>query len=201
MFILEPAETCCAFFPRWDNDVILKRRFVTVIVAAEEGDEQRSGIHPTPAHSLSYNLITRNIAETTYLKRRFNKYINKVWAVPVWPYNMELTSEATAGSNVLNVNSAFYRELDSISSNNEYADVILVADYKTTESGEIVSFDETSIILAQPLSSTWKQGSKLYPLMKATLNYAINLESLTPDNAKINFEFHESFRSIVSGEV
>lgn len=196
MFTLAPAETYCAFFPFWVGDVRVKRRFDTTIVVVEGGKEQRSAIHETPSHGLSYNIITKNQAQTTYLKRRLNKYVNKVWAAPMWPYEMELTAAASVGTDTLHVNSAFCRELkNKIGLSGENIDVILVKDYNTVESGEIVSFDETTIVLNKNLDITWEQGAKVYPLLKATLGTVAHLESPTLEHSMVSVDFAESFRS------
>jgi len=199
MYTIAPAETLCSFAPHWAEDVKLQRRYITTITETEEGNEQRSGIRPTVEHGLSFTVQTKNQAQTSYLRRRLNKYVNQVWHVPIWPYEMQLTSEASAGSSVLNVDEATYRELDQIGPSGEVVEVVLHKDYNTFESGEILSFDSTTITLDKNLDSTWAQGSKVYPLFKATLGMAVDLEAPTQEHSVVGLSFNESFRSI-SGE-
>ena len=193
-------EAVCAFFPLWSEEVKFRRTCITIITTTEEGEEQRSGLRSEVSYGMSFTVQTRNQAQTSYLRRRLNKYVNKVWHVPVWMYNMELTSQAAAGSNTLNVNSTLSRELDKIGASGEYVNVLLVQDYNTFESGEVLSYTDTELTLNKNLDSTWKSGAKVYPLIRATMGMVVDLTAPTPEHSMVNLSFSESFRSF-SGEV
>jgi hypothetical protein len=184
------AEECCAFFPQWDEDVRIKRAFVTTITTTEEGDEQRSGIRPMAQRSLEYSLQTRGFAETSYLKRRLTRSVNKVWDVPLWTYDMELTAQASAGGSVLNVNSTVHRGLSG-----ENLKVLIRRGYNNYESGEVLSMTGNSITLDKNLDSTWAAGTKVYPLLRSTIGMVVDLEPQTLEHISMSLSFTESFRS------
>jgi len=190
-FTLIPPQTCCAFFPLWSEPVGIKRGFYTTFLDSEDGGEQRSAIASKVTKAHGFTVQTRNQTETSYLRRRITMYVNKVWAVPIWPYEMELASEAASGQAVLNVNTTVNRELTAGSGEM----VILRTNYNNVESGEVSAFDGNSITLDSNLSNTWPAGTKLYPVLRSTLGTAVDLEAPTPEHSKVQFEFVESFRS------
>jgi hypothetical protein len=190
-FELVQPVACCSFYPLWSEDVTLKRRFFTTFLDSEDGGEQRSAVASKVTRGHSFTVQTRTQAETSYLRRRAMMHVNKVWAVPLWPYEMELTSQASSGQATLNVNTTANRELVAGSSEM----VILVDTYNNLESGEVNAFDGTTITLGANLASTWPSGTKVYPVLRSTIGTVVDLEMPTLEHSKVQFEFVESFRS------
>lgn len=190
-FQLVNPSCCCAFAPLWSEEVTFKRRYHTTFLDSEDGSEQRSGIVTKVLRAHSFTIQTKNQAETGYLRRRLTKYVNKVWDVPVWPYEMTLTSEATAGTNTLNVDTTANREIATGSGEK----VLLRSAYDTVGSGEIGSFTGTTITLTENLAATWPSGTKVYPLLRSVIGTAVDLTNPTPEHSKVKVEFIETFRS------
>jgi len=184
-------EAVCAFDPLWSEEVKIKRNYLTTILTAEEGNEQRSGLTNIPTISISYTIQPSTQAKAGYLRRRLQASVNKVWNVPLWPHEMVLTSQASSGTNTLNVDSADYRDLSNLVS----GEVMIRHDYNTYEIGEISSFSSTQIVLKDNLASTWAAGKKVYPLIRSTLGTAVDLERPTTEHSKIGVEFSGTFRS------
>lgn len=190
-FQLVDPSCCCAFYPLWSESVTFKRRHHTTSLDSEDGSEQRSGVVTKVLRTQGFTVQTKNQAETGYLRRRLTRFVNKVWDVPIWPYEMTLTSDATAGTNTLTVATTANRELATGSGEK----IVLRGAYNNIESGEVSNFDGTTITLSKNLSSTWLSGTKVYPLLRSVIGTAVDLTNPTPEHSKVQFEFIETFRS------
>jgi hypothetical protein len=181
--------------PLWSEPVSIKRKHYTTLLSSEDGGEQRSAIATKVTRAHAYAVQTRNEAETSWLRRRIMMFVNKVWGTPIWPYEMELSSQAASGQPVLNVTTTANREL--VAGSGEM--IVLRSTYDNAESGEVLSFDGSSITLDKNLDNTWAAGTKVYPMLRSAIGTVVDLEVPTPENSKVQFEFVETFRSERTG--
>lgn len=172
----------------WGNGVVYRRSHVCSILTSVVGKEQRSVLNTLVRRELEYSVVTRSQTETYYLKSRLRLYMHLVWGVPLWFYDMQLTADASGTT--LNVNETDYRELA------EGQEVIIVTDYKTYEVGTIDTggIAATTITLASSLSSTWPNGTKVYPVLRCEIGSTQEMEFMYKHLLKVSVLFIESFR-------
>lgn len=177
-----------SFKPYWENGVKLGRKFMTIVVPSNTGKEMRSILLDSPRRTITYAVRTRDENESFHLKKILRAHIHQVYGVPVFPYEMVLTSKGVQGTNTLTVDSTDYRDM----SNFGYA--ILLKGYNNFEAASILSYDSTHIYLGSVLESDWVVGSKVYPVMPCVLSSMKELGLPTPQHMEAEFEFVEAFR-------
>ena len=186
---LEAPSAYFCFAPLWAKDVTFARRYLTNVMISTTGDEQRNSLLTTDRKRLAHSVRTGNIAETSYLRRYILKYRHLVWGVPVWVYEMELTTTVDPGATVLGLAETAYRGL----SNGDK--IIWVSGYSTYEEATIQTFTSTSITVTAGLTSQWRSGQKVYPMLSAELRVQeFPLQPQTPKHVDVTVEFTQSLR-------
>lgn len=174
----------------WKARVGWSRSWVNSILRTITGYEQRSSLNTNVRRKLSYTVNTRTRRELAYMKSSIRKHINDIWGVPIWIYDMELSGDEAAGQTTLGMNQTYYRELQNAT------EVILVRDYDTWEVGTINTYGLAGkyVQITSGLSSFWKQGTKVYPVLRCEIANVIEVRAPVPSVMTVEIEFVESYR-------
>lgn len=173
----------------WGNGLSYRRGWRTTIMRSIANTEQRSTLNFYIRRIIGWDVITRNQEEMYYLKKILFRFLHKVWGVPIWPYEMVLSSNHTSGS-ILNVVTTANRKLNEGAS----PEIIIMSDYKTYEVGSLSSYNATSITLSSPPTNDWPAGTKVYPSMRCSLGNYAELVSKVPRILHTRVEFVEEYR-------
>jgi hypothetical protein len=171
----------------WSSEPKLRRTWYSNILLGMKGNEQRSMLRTLIRHCLVVTICSREEQMTNELKRKILKNLHNVWGVPVWPYEMKLTSSVGIGATSLNVQSTVGREVVSFGK-------VLIGNYLSYDIVTPTSVTSTSISLSGELpTKAWASGKKLYPLLRADLGDVQEFSQPTPFHYKAEYTFIESF--------
>jgi hypothetical protein len=184
------AQTYSLFSPNWTTPVGVTYEWKTGIKRGITGNERRSQFFSWPRRSVAYEMMFKTAEERMYFINNFFPKLHWIWGVPLWPEVSYLTSQATSGQAVLNLDTT-YRSFYPGQS------VILVADKDTYEVGIILSKTDSSITLTTNLVSTWNAESVVYPLLqtRADMSNTVLLKHDTSSIGNLNVRFRETYEA------
>jgi hypothetical protein len=151
-------------------------RFLTDILQAQDGSEQRVNLRLSPRQEFDFTLLVEN-TDRQRLENRFFGAQTEDWSVPMWAEPMMMTLGATTGNSVLTVDST--DDIDIRTGD----DVLVWADESTNEVLENITFTGTTITsVDSTLSQDFFRGSLVYVIRRSKLasnprisRYSVNL--------------------------
>lgn len=147
--------------------------------------EQRSSLFTWPRRSLKLDLRPASVESFNYLKRILYKRLHRVWGVPYWQDETELSVTASSGQPALQVNSTQYRNFEV------GALCVVLCSWGSYEIHEIDSLTSTEITLTENLAFTWAAGTEVYPILKGRLDAVVGFEVPVPKIGGLTVEFNE----------
>lgn len=161
--------------PDWGKEVKIKHIWRTGIQRSVTGAEKRSAYYTWKRLAFQYRISLLSYQESVWFFRYLNKYLSLIWGIPVWVDETYLTSQASSGQAVLNVDTTNYRRFE------EGRRVLLLSpiDFTSLEEGEIQSMTSTQLTLVSNLGSTWPAGTLIYPLIATRLESVQEVSLLT----------------------
>ena len=164
----------------WDQPFISRRSYVTDVITAYNGTEQRAGIIVIPRRQIEFNILVAEARDTQWIDALLYAGQNEQWAVPFWPHVTRLTASAASGSNVvLSVSDTTSREFKV------GGQLILYGDEHTTELCTISATSATSLTVST-LASNWSAQSRVFPAMIGYWGVE-SLDELRPANWATGF--------------
>ncbi len=145
-----------------ETPMIERLSFLTDVLRAQEGAEQRRSLRLTPRRGFSGDLLLTG-AERTFFDLFNNRLAGQEMMVPLYWDVVPIASATVAG---------FTSRIAFNTVGHEFAVglAILQVDALRYEVVEIVAVDPAGIDLAQPTDSAWPAGTRLFPLRRALLN-------------------------------
>lgn len=168
--------------PNWETPVLERMEWVTDVLQAHDGSEQRISLRLGPRKS--YEFATwfsgrdRRAAEAAIWGWGAN-----VWALPIWPDGVDLPDGLAAGA-------------ISVSLDTEGRDfvagslAIVMTDANNSETAEVEAVTSTSVTFKRPLIRQWPAGARIYPARAARLQDSVQLPRWTGQvsDARVIFE-------------
>jgi hypothetical protein len=132
--------------------------FLTDVLQRAGGKEQRFALRKNPRQVFSYRYLVDEGEARQVLENLMFEWQSRVFGVPVWWDDTELTADATAGDLSITVTSTDYRDfrvggLVAVFVAQDEFDVV-----------EISSLTSTTIGLTSALVGSYDAGTKVYPL-------------------------------------
>lgn len=168
-----------SFRPNWREPMLERLAFLTDVLAASEGAEQRRSLRPTPRRTFEADFLL------TGPERAFwDLFINAVGGgevvAPLYWEVVTLTSALTATvSDRINFDTS-YREWEYHEGRLAILTGKTAMDYEVVE---IASVDAGGVDLAAPVTRPWPRGTKLLPLRRAVLDQVGDLDHRTAGTA------------------
>jgi hypothetical protein len=160
-------------FPHnWKRPVNESLQYATTVLRKRRGSEQRASLRSKPIRTLEYEFLLHGEQATQVFQSVLFNRQHRALGLPVWADKQRLAAQLTAGSNVIPVNTV-YREYDAGSL------VVLATDPFTYEVGQVLSVADDAITLNGATTRTWKAGTVVVPVVRATLDPGVNYDSLT----------------------
>ena len=170
------------FSPNWAESPTEKLSWLTDVMLAEGGIEQRAGLRDAPRRVLTYSLDTLDRHQTNVLETIMLGWQSRVWALPVWTERQDLTATLPAGSSTITCETDGYEFIaDSLA--------ILWRDYDSFEAVEVASVGAGSLTLTLPTVSEWPAGTRIYPVRLARMAARQKVERHTNYHVGGSFEF------------
>lgn len=148
--------------PDWARGISESLEWMTDVLEAEEGDEQRIGRRMTPRQTWSFTSTAVGV-ERQAMEAAIAGWGARTWALPLWPHGSDLKAAAIAGDAVLQA-AGLSREFVAGG-----LALVIGEDSMDSEVVEVESFTATTIVLRRGLSKPWPIGSVVYPAKSARL--------------------------------
>jgi hypothetical protein len=155
--------------------------WLTDVIVAYRGDEQRIGLRAKPRRSFEYASRTSG-SNSQRLGNILWGWQSKPFALPIWNNRGELSSSESVGSSVLDV----------ITSNLGFSDGGFALIFSTPSSYELVQINgvtTTELSLVSPTTAAWSAGSHIYPVDVARLPLAVQSRQITSVTTEITSVF------------
>jgi hypothetical protein len=172
-----------AFDPDWsDGSLTERRQYLTEILKAYDGKEQRRALRKQPRILIRERLITTRRKESAALDAFLWQWQNKRFGIPFWPDQQRLQAEAAAAQNEVLIDTSNRKFLAG-----GYA--MIWADPFTSEAGLIDSVEVDRIVMAAPLNFTWAAGAKVVPVLMGRLSDRVNIARVSTGAGTSELEF------------
>lgn len=151
------------FPPNWADGVLERLEWKTDILQGDFEVEQRIPRRLTPRRTLEANFVAYGRSRQL-LDSFLNAHSGKVFVVPLWYELSQLTAQASAGTDTLQVDTR-WREFT-------VGELVLIKKASAEvawEVGTVESLTDSSITLVGNLEGTWPANSLVYPARKARL--------------------------------
>lgn len=143
--------------PNWAARVTEKLAWLTDVLIAQGGIEQRVGLRDAPRRALAYELATLSRHQTNLLETMLLGWQSRLWAVPVWTERQDLAADLAIGSITIPCATASYEfAADGLA--------LLWAAHDQHEAVEVLSVGGSSLTLKSATVAAWPAGTRLYPI-------------------------------------
>mgnify|MGYP001333711364 CR=1 FL=1 len=143
--------------PNWASPVVEKLDWLTDVMIAQGGIEQRVGLRDAPRRALAYALATLDRHQTNALETMLLGWQARLFAVPVWTERQDLAATLPAGSLTIPCTTSGY----------EFSAkglALLWAAHDRHEAVEVASVGTSSLTLKTATLAAWPAGTRLYPV-------------------------------------
>lgn len=173
-----------AFSPDWSDAVVERYEFLTQIIEADDGSENRYRLRTNPRRSLEYRVLVES-DDKRWLELYLWTWKARLFAVPIWTDCARTTALTPIGDFVVDVVTTDFTSFKVGGL------AIFVIDQRTTEAVEISSVDPTSLTLIRATLQSWPTGTRIYPALTGRMveDQSINQPTADITFASIKFDF------------
>lgn len=173
-----------SFRPNWREPMAERLSFLTDVLTASQGAEQRRSVRQTPRRSFEADFLLSG-PERTFFDLFINKAAGGEVVAPLYWEVVVLSATVTAGVTTRINFDTSYREWVY----HEGRLALLVSDSALEYSVvEIASVDAGGVDLVAPPGRSWPKGSKLYPLRRVAIEQVGDLGHMTAGIASATAE-------------
>lgn len=151
------------FAPNWASGITETLEWLTDIMTAPNGSEQRRALRPAPRQAIEFALVAQG-DERSLLDNFLTSYSARTMYVPIWFDTTVSSGSAIAGSQFIPATNAESSGLKAGS-----IAFLSLGDPFIYEVAEVDSVDEDGIHTRTPLESTWPHGTMVYPAKTSRL--------------------------------
>lgn len=174
-----------SFRANWREPMSERLSFLTDVLTASEGAEQRRSLRPTPRRSFEADFLLTG-PERTFWDLFVNKLGGGEVTVPLYWEMVTLGSALTATVSNRIAFDTTYREWPYLEGRLALLMGKTALDYEVVE---IASVDDDGVDLVAPVSRPWPKGTKLLPLRRAVLDQIGDLNHKTAGTATATVQF------------
>lgn len=170
-----------SFRPNWREPISERLAFLTDVLAASEGAEQRRSLRPTPRRTFEADFLLTG-PERAFWDLFINALGGGEVVAPLYWEVVTLSSALTATvSDRIDFDTS-YREWEYHEGRLAILTGKTAMDYEVVE---IASVDAGGVDLAAPVTRPWPRGTKLLPLRRAVLDQVGDLDHRTAGTAVV----------------
>ena len=173
------------FAPNWEGGITETEDWLTDILQAWDGTEQRATLREPAGHTLEFEVVTFDAQELAWLQNLLTGSQERVWGVPWWPDASLLSASLPSGST----------SISAATSGKAYesgAQALLWAGPRSCEA-VTVSTVGASALTVSATAATWPAGTVLLPVREGRLTAKLDLDQLTDAivSASLHFDCRE----------
>lgn len=184
-----------AFSPDWSDAVVERYEFLTQIIEADDGSENRNRLRTNPRRSLEYRILVDS-DDKRWLELYLWTWKARLFAVPIWTDCARTTALTPIGDFVVDVDTTDFTsfKIGGIA--------IFFIDQRTTEAVEIAGITPTSLTLLRATLQEWPTGTRIYPGLTGRMVEDQTLQQPTADvtvlSMKFDFDDNEAIPAVDS---
>jgi len=170
------------FPPNWTQPVRETLDWLTDVIGAYRGNEQRIEVRSKPRQSFEYTSTVKN-NESAIADNLLWGNQNLPWGLPLWLGRTTLGASVSIGATSLTVNTVnkgFY----------EGGYAIILKDSLNYEVVEIDTLTDTTITPVDPTTGAWASGTRVYPLVIARMPGSITSRRITDALTELGISFN-----------
>lgn len=171
-----------AFSPDWSERVTERLEWLTDVLPARDGGEQRVRLRPQPRRSLEFEVIFGGDQARVLAENLLHTMQDRQLLVPDWLAQAWLTQPAAAGATVLHVDDA------SGLAAGMGALMVGALGELSSEAVTVASTAPGEVHLGAGLAAAWPVGARVAPALACTLQGAVTLRYLADDVARAALE-------------
>lgn len=170
------------FPPNWSSPLVESLDWMTDVMTAYNGDEQRMQLRSKPRRIFEYTSTLKS-SDSAIASNLLWGWQNRSFALPLWIDKSTLNASATIGAESIAVNTSLKGYFPG-------GLVILFNNALDYEVVEIESFTSSAVALAKPLERNWPQGTLVYPVNISQMPVQIPSRRLTDGVTEIQVTFN-----------
>lgn len=163
-----------AWPPDWKTPIVERLEWMTDVIPAYRGEEQRRALRLRPRKSYEFAFATEG-RDRRLLESAVWNWGARVWAVPLWHEGQSVTTPVAAGASTV-VADPTDRDLQAGG-----LAMFVGATARDFEVVEIESAAPGAIVLKRPTAKAWGAGAMFYPARAARLSPDVALPRFTGD--------------------
>lgn len=169
------------FKPNRSTPITETLDWLTDVITAYRGDEQRISLRSKPRRGFEYSCRVSNL-ESQRLANILWGWQSQPFALPLWDYVSDLSSAATIASSNLQLSTGGLGFTDG-------GIAVLFADSSNYELVQIDTVSPTEISLLSVTTKSWALGTKIYPVQVAFLAPSVSSRKPTSSVTEIVASF------------
>lgn len=171
-------------FPFRPQAPLLERlQFRTNVMEAVDGSEQRVALRRAPRQQFDLTFVVRDGSQRQRIDNLMFDWQGRVFGLPMWHEQTELTSAATIGQTSINVGTTSFADY------RVGGLAIVITDDVTYDAVEITSIGASALNFASPLVNNHAKGAKVYPLRTAIAEGRMQIRRYVADGAELGVRF------------
>lgn len=169
------------FKPNWRDSVVETYSWKTEVIEAFDGSEQRREIWREPRMTYSYKLLLSG-QSTQHFDNIMWGWQNRIFAIPMWSDQTELTANVAIGDSLIHVDTANLSFTHNL--------VAIYEDFENFEIVEVLSVTGDTINLKYQTTKSWVKGVRVYPCLMGHLPVDVKVARYTDSTlvAAVDFD-------------
>lgn len=162
------------FRPNWAGGVEERMEWMTDVLTAYDGTEQRLALRTNPRRTIAYQFMLDDGSDRRKFEALLFNWGARTWMMPVWMEGNVLTSDLVAGSSSVTV-----PRMDGNWAEGGYCMIYTSA--FSYEIAKIQTIAGNTVTFNSPTDSTWSAGAVIYPAVTGLIDDQIKLSRFTGD--------------------
>jgi len=170
------------FAPDWSVEVVETHQWVTDVLVARDGGEQRIALRTVPYCRLGFTVLTRDALESARLETLLLGGQAERFLLPVWTDGQVLDAPVSPG----------VTDIPCVTDGYEFAPdepVLLWLSHERFETVLVAQVENNSLTLQTGTSQAWPTGTQLLPLRQGRLSASQKLTRLTDHHLSLRLDF------------
>ena len=163
--------------------VIERLQFLTQVMEAVDGSEQRVALRRAPRQQFDLTFVVRDGSQRQRIDNLMFDWQGRVLGLPVWNTPTSLTSATTVGQTSINVGTTSFADY------RVGGLAVIIQDDTTYDAVEITAIGANSLTFASPLTNAYASGTSVYPLRTAIAEGRMQIRRYVADGAELGIRF------------
>lgn len=163
------------FRPNWKRPLTERLEWLTDVMTAYDGGEQRTGLRKYPRRYFEFETLVHGKEHQQFRAILWN-WVSNVFLLPVWTDGVSIDDPVSVGDVLINVDTT---QSDFVLNGK----ALLFSNEQTYELITLIAVTDTSVTAKETLTQNWPAGSLLYPIRPARLLDKTSVGRHTPEIA------------------